>query len=258
MHQPCLYCGNPITSPNLRAVYCGRKCKERAKQRRDYITVARKPGRKAQCGTHSGYVMHRKRGEQACAECLAASAEHSRRRRRAAGIGPKPSAANPRPCMTCGRSIAQGSLCPTCRSDGISPRPCADCGTGFTPKTLAGQFCSAKCLRRRSRTLARELGKEWIQFKWSAGAQACYQRRRALIKGATVGERIIPADVYDRDGWLCGICGDPVDRSLSYPDPMSKSLDHIVPVSRGGAHALTNVQCSHLRCNISKSDRLAA
>lgn len=29
---------------------------------------------------------------------------------------------------------------------------------------------------------------------------------------------------------ICGICGLPVDMSLKYPDPMSKSIDHIIPI----------------------------
>jgi len=48
-----------------------------------------------------------------------------------------------------------------------------------------------------------------------------------------------------------------VDPSLKYPDPMSVSLDHIVPVSLGGMHAMSNVQCSHLFCNLSKNNRVA-
>lgn len=56
-------------------------------------------------------------------------------------------------------------------------------------------------------------------------------------------------DVFERDGWVCGICGGDVDRDLVWPDHMSASLDHIVPVSKGGTHTLDNVQCSHFICN---------
>ena len=40
-----------------------------------------------------------------------------------------------------------------------------------------------------------------------------------------------------------------VDKDLMWPDPMSASLDHIVPLSRGGTHTLDNVQLAHLACN---------
>lgn len=37
---------------------------------------------------------------------------------------------------------------------------------------------------------------------------------------------------------------------------MSPSIDHVIPLSRGGAHAMGNVQSAHLRCNSSKGDKL--
>lgn len=55
--------------------------------------------------------------------------------------------------------------------------------------------------------------------------------------------------VFDRDGWICGLCGEPVDKWLEWPDAMSVSLDHVVPLSRGGDHSYANVQCAHLGCN---------
>jgi 5-methylcytosine-specific restriction endonuclease McrA len=63
--------------------------------------------------------------------------------------------------------------------------------------------------------------------------------------------------IFERDGWKCGLCGDPVDSDLSYPHPQSASLDHIVPISRGGPHTYDNVQCAHLSCNRDKSDSVA-
>lgn len=57
---------------------------------------------------------------------------------------------------------------------------------------------------------------------------------------------------------ICGICGRPVDKSLKFPDPMSKCVDHIVPIARGGhPSAMSNLQLAHLVCNRAKSDRLA-
>ena len=36
---------------------------------------------------------------------------------------------------------------------------------------------------------------------------------------------------------------------------MSVSLDHVVPLSRGGSHTLGNVRCAHLICNIRKGSK---
>lgn len=56
---------------------------------------------------------------------------------------------------------------------------------------------------------------------------------------------------------VCGICGKPVDFSLRYPDPMSKTVDHIIPINRGGHPSdLSNLQLAHLTCNRLKADNL--
>lgn len=80
-------------------------------------------------------------------------------------------------------------------------------------------------------------------------------RRRAAYWNVPF-EPIVSVAVYDRDGWLCGLCGLPVDKQLKWPDPMSVSLDHIVPMSKGGAHLWENVGCSHLTCNLRKHNKM--
>ncbi|MGW3427928.1 HNH endonuclease [Streptomyces melanosporofaciens] len=81
-------------------------------------------------------------------------------------------------------------------------------------------------------------------------------RRRALIEQAVKGEPFAPKDVYERDQWTCGLCRQPVDPGLAWPHPMSASVDHIVPLSRGGEHSMGNVQCAHLSCNARKCDQM--
>ena len=56
---------------------------------------------------------------------------------------------------------------------------------------------------------------------------------------------------------ICGICGKPVDKTLKDPDPMSASVDHIIPLSRNGDPvSLDNLQLAHRCCNRSKGDKL--
>lgn len=56
---------------------------------------------------------------------------------------------------------------------------------------------------------------------------------------------------------ICGICGKPVDKTLPWPNPLSKSVDHIVPVSLGGHPSdIDNMQLAHLACNRAKSNKL--
>ena len=56
---------------------------------------------------------------------------------------------------------------------------------------------------------------------------------------------------------VCGICGQPVDKSRKYPDPLSACVDHIIPIARGGHPSdIDNLQLAHWKCNRAKSDKL--
>lgn len=77
------------------------------------------------------------------------------------------------------------------------------------------------------------------------------KRRRARERGARV-EDFTSTEVYERDNWICGICSEPIPRDVVWPDLRSPSVDHVVPLSRGGEHSMRNVQASHLSCNSRK------
>jgi 5-methylcytosine-specific restriction endonuclease McrA len=44
--------------------------------------------------------------------------------------------------------------------------------------------------------------------------------------------------------------------TLTYPDLMRGSVDHIIPSSLGGSNDPDNVQLAHLHCNIKKNNRV--
>lgn len=141
-------------------------------------------------------------------------------------------------CIRCGDeldpAVMQGRnpvrLCESCKEP--APHECPCCGVvhrGSSP--ACSDACSVSLRRRRYRRKT--------------------DRRKAII--AVSSESFTAADVFDRDGYRCGICGEPVDPSIEWPDLRSASVDHIVPFARGGEHTFSNVQCSHLICNITKS-----
>jgi 5-methylcytosine-specific restriction endonuclease McrA len=71
------------------------------------------------------------------------------------------------------------------------------------------------------------------------------------------GERINRLVIFERDGWRCQLCGKRTDRTKVHPHPDAPVLDHIVPLSVGGPHEPSNVQCAHSRCNGLKGARAA-
>lgn len=78
-------------------------------------------------------------------------------------------------------------------------------------------------------------------------------RRRAMKLGNGF-EPYRREDIFERDRWVCQICLDPVDPSLEWPHSLSRSIDHIVVLSKGGPDAPGNVRLAHLSCNISRHD----
>jgi len=55
----------------------------------------------------------------------------------------------------------------------------------------------------------------------------------------------------------CAICGQPVDFSLKWPHPMSPTIDHIIPVIKGGHPSdIDNLQLAHFSCNRQKSSNI--
>jgi hypothetical protein len=70
----------------------------------------------------------------------------------------------------------------------------------------------------------------------------------ATIQRKPIGVRAT-LTVYLRDNGVCGLCG-------KHVEPDDVSVDHILPISRGGQNTLDNYQLAHHRCNSAKNNRL--
>ena len=104
----------------------------------------------------------------------------------------------------------------------------------------------------------REMFPDEASNYYRANREAAFKRtarRRAAKREASVGVTDWTA-LWDSQGGRCGLCEEPIDRTLPYPDPLSASVDHIVPLSRGGAHEQANLQWTHLVCNLRKGTKL--
>jgi 5-methylcytosine-specific restriction endonuclease McrA len=71
--------------------------------------------------------------------------------------------------------------------------------------------------------------------------------RRARKLEAFV-EHVDPSTVFEMHGGMCGVCNEFIAGDFH--------VDHIVPLSRGGAHAYINVQPAHPMCNLKKGARV--
>ena len=56
----------------------------------------------------------------------------------------------------------------------------------------------------------------------------------------------------------CHICGHAIDYTLQWPDKMCFVVDHVVPLTKGGADNIENKRAAHATCNSKKRARLVA
>ena len=117
-------------------------------------------------------------------------------------------------------------------------KTCPLCGVIFKTNYHASvrRFCSDECLNRF--------------FKEEYKATRKEQMRAAFVRYVRF-ERI-----YKRDKGICQICGYPVKHDKEPSDAMAATIDHIVPLSRGGKHHPENCQLAHRICNSLKGDRI--
>lgn len=123
---------------------------------------------------------------------------------------------------------------------------CKFCKKEFRKKTSnAGKYCSRDCFLKH-------IGAS----KWESKQKIrdISHIRRAKEMGVAY-EYFDVESIFDRDNWTCKLCGCKVNKFEAYPSNQSASLDHIVPLSKGGTHTPGNVQLAHLICNLKKSDK---
>ena len=102
---------------------------------------------------------------------------------------------------------------------------CRQCGESFAARRAFSGLCSRKC---REKVKSRS--------HWITDAE-----RRAI---------------YERDGWVCQLCFEPVDQGLHYLDNMAASLDHIECRSWALIPDDTprNLRLAHRICNSLRGD----
>ena len=148
------------------------------------------------------------------------------------------------------------------------PRDCLSCGVAFHPSDARQVYCSRACRPRPlhvvqakpKRVCLRCATQDIEPDRWycpacrRANKRDHRRRQKARLRNARVAEQVSFAAVCERDRWRCQLCRRRVSKTRPYPDPMSPSLDHVVPLADGGTHTMANAQLAHLRCNVAKSD----
>lgn len=272
--RECDFCGKTyaprISHPSNR--FCSQSCRYRSRSSSGTSNVS--PVRTRACRT-CGSTFHVRYDSRSVFCSVACSNRHPKRKlvvrrtlrdssraerfmRRAAQIGR---------CVVCGqptRSAAAGCSM-ACRAEvqrrysmarweeqarakGLDPdalrgpRTCKDCGGEWTPtratKRRRCPSCVSRVAHRKRRELRTHIG-------------------RAKARGVP-WERIDKRRVFERDGYICGICGRKTRPDRKPTHPRYPNLDHIIPLSVDGTpgHVWSNVQCACFSCNVKKGARV--
>lgn len=123
-----------------------------------------------------------------------------------------------------------------------TPKTCKTCGGVFYSPYQTQTYCSEKCKRK-------------------AKPRTNSIRKRCRKYGVYYDPAVTRRKVFERDNYVCQICGkptDPSDREWGTIGPLYPTVDHIIALANGGTHTWDNVQCAHAICNSYKRDLLAA
>lgn len=137
-------------------------------------------------------------------------------------------------CKACISVQAKAAYAYEPRTESVECEVCGDRYIGYSKKT---KYCSDDCR--------------------AIGLSTNKTIRDRRIRQSSI-EHFTREEIFERDRWICHICDTPIPKGAAYPKPLSASLDHVIPVSKGGEHTRDNTAASHFRCNIRKGARMVA
>ena len=112
---------------------------------------------------------------------------------------------------------------------------CIMCGSPFSTLDDKQICCSERCRRQRD-TVIRNT------------------RLKHLKEAGQLDETVTLRNVYLRFKGICQGCGNTLSFESEVTSDEYPSVDHIIPLSKGGTHEWSNVQLLCRGCNIAKSD----
>lgn len=128
--------------------------------------------------------------------------------------------------------------------DSLQGHTCNECAVTFVATSKGNKYCSYNCMQRNVDRVKK------------------LRRRRNAHKNGKVDSSIGLGSLINRDDNTCYLCNEPCD-GLDYIDTVEghfiaggsyPSIDHVIPISKGGTHTWDNVRLAHHYCNSVKRD----
>ncbi|MDH5099761.1 HNH endonuclease [Lactobacillus kefiranofaciens] len=117
--------------------------------------------------------------------------------------------------------------------------PCEYCGRAFE-QHYGRRFCSEKCRKKQYNLRKRR--------KINA-------RTKQAKKNGNYDKSITLAKLYKRDHGVCYICDKHLILNDNYNRLDAPTIEHVVPICKGGTHTWNNVRLACRACNIAKGTK---
>jgi len=147
----------------------------------------------------------------------------------------------------------------------LGSRVCVACSgpLGLSTRTDA-EFCSQQCQRGQWFIDNAEKTKAQVRA-WKLGnperakdLKLKSSHLRRLRQLSAPHEDFQLSEIWNRDGGICWLCDSPIDADLKWPHPQSLTLEHKLPLSKGGGHTRDNCALAHNLCNMRKGAKVLA
>jgi 5-methylcytosine-specific restriction endonuclease McrA len=173
----------------------------------------------------------------------------------------------------------------------VIQKSCDHCSAVFTTSIKAQHFCSSQCRYEDTKLRAsiRWRTNNPLPDNWNYDCDECgvlveralelgprnkgaygrfcaictkkrkvarYRKKTVRRQGVVKPGNIHYLEVFHRDQGLCWLCNETVDPSLPRVSKLGGTIDHVIPISRGGEDTLENCRLAHWICNNRKSNKI--
>lgn len=156
------------------------------------------------------------------------------------------------------RKHGRPRLCPDHSADVLGWKICVGC-VEVLPTSAFGRHKSATDgFRSSCKDCRRDTGSTWRRENPDRVKAIQSTRRAQRLTDGAVSIGLSWHSLVELDGFKCSYCGiltDPEDRSWGTFGPTYPTLDHMVPLIRGGDHTIENSCLACGECNTSKNNK---
>lgn len=142
------------------------------------------------------------------------------------------------------KAMAQADLISRQMEDRLAIHVCKNCNTEYCIAVTGYnsiKYCSEKCMKRWAMRIKND-------------------RRIRKMKSRDHDNDITLEKLYSRDGGVCYLCGGQCNWDAADNDGNAlndyPSIDHVIPIAKGGKHKWSNIKLAHRGCNTVKRDSI--